>query len=225
MEVLKIDITDAKIRKIKLKHTDDRSLCKEIHGMHFIPIPLEKQIINYSLKLLLIREQKPLNKKNKKNGFYYKGFFIDSNALIVRADFTTASICFECGEVNEIAANEFLDKKILFSRDRATELENAQIEIIDSVVKENINPFDVISYHDSRYVLRNHRIIDIVDMLACSESIKAKEVLYNIKKSLIFFSDSKKHSNYNIERVNSCLALFKTLLSSLTFENELLDNI
>lgn len=181
---LRINLDRKKIEEIKLDNINDKTIKKNIKKFSFLPIVLEKIVMEYDNNLTMITELNTETKKAKK-GFYFKGFYISSNALILKTSFINNSNFIEYSKLDDIEySKDYLNNRVIFDIENASEPKKLQVQIIDLILDCGINPFDTISFYDNKYILRVKKIIDAVDILSSDTSNNILEILKSVKKTL-----------------------------------------
>lgn len=200
--VLKICLDKREIVPLCLKKIDEQSIKKNIKKISIFPLILEKIIIDYDNELAMITELNYTTNRENSKGFYYKGFFIDSGAVILRIPLSSYTTKISFSEVEDVEFNILkLKSKILFDTKKASDLQLNQIEIIDTLIKCDVNPFDTIEIYDIKNSLRILKIIDLIDMLIEQEIENIKEILNGVLKLLKVIEKDK----LMIDKYNKCV--------------------
>lgn len=209
---LKICSKFREIQKIKLNEINEKSIKKSIKGFSILPAILEKIVIDYESELTMIAELKPGNKKEE-NGFYYKGFYINSSAIVAKVSFPKSTSKFVYTEIGDLDYSKiYLHDKIVFKKSEASALQRRQIDIVEAVCECGINPFGLISFYDKKYVLRTAKMIDIFDTMIQQNINGVDEILKSLARTL------KAISNNNLSNKHiMCLNTIQKVLNSIVF--------
>ncbi len=213
---LLINPKSKKIEDITLISFHISKIKSNIKKFSIFPSVFEKIVLDYKNNLTMITEFNKASKK--KNGFYFKGFFIESKAIVVEAVFSkSVSPVINFKEIEDISnAKDYLSKRIVFSEEDASISQKMQISIITNIIDAGINPFDVIFITNTKYSLGAYKIIDIIDELVASTKSNSKEILKNILKGLQLTLKEKEKEKGKI--YNDTLEHLQKMLSLVNFD-------
>ncbi len=217
---LKINPKMGIVEKIKLPSFKESCIEKNIKKFSFLPLILEKIMIDYDSELTMLTEIKDIqNKKNKVDCFYFKGYPIGSSAVVAKS--TIASVSYPNIEYSEIEnldeAKSFLDKKVIFGNSGNIPNQNKiQIDIIDIICKCNVNPFEIITFHDKKYSLKTLKIIDIIDIVVAINTPTSVEILKSMMKTLKVIEGIVGESPS--QKYIMCINMLQRTCSQISFE-------
>lgn len=213
---LRINLKEKSIEQITLKTLNDKQIKKNIKKIFLFPIILEKIVMEYDTHLTLIAVRKTYKKKSG-DGFYYKGYYINSNAIILKTSFTDYSDIIEYSQIDDIEfCKKYLEEKILFDIENICEYKKLQIEIMDLIIKCEIDPFSIVPFYDNKYILRVKKIIDAIDIVASIKSNNTLEILKGVLKNLKVVA----LSNNLQEKRATCVNILQNMCKNISIKDE-----
>jgi len=153
-----IDIVKNRIMPISIDLSNAKNIEKRISGFRIIPGIYEKIILDYDKDIAMVAESR--NKRDK--GFYFKGLFISSKAIILRINIENDKFSYLPMDINSSDEINIVKNKIYFC-DNINVSQKKQIKMISNLIKSQINVFELITFFDKKSNLRTYRIIDILD--------------------------------------------------------------
>ena len=170
-----IDIVKNKILPITIDLSNVKNIEKRISGFRIIPGIYEKIILDYDRDIAMVAESR--NKKN--NGFYFKGLFISSKAIILRINIENDRFNYLPMDIASSDEISIVKNKIYFC-DNINDSQKKQIKMISNLIKSQINVFELITFFDKKSNLKTYRIIDILDDILH----KNKELFDSVLKTI-----------------------------------------
>lgn len=160
---IKICTNSQKVFPMHIGSISESNIKREIKRLSFMPYNLEKIVVCYENQLMMAFK---LNFKDNNNGFYFKGYYFNSTAIVTKVSFFDSNIKLQLAGVDNIEKHvNFLKDRIFFNLESLSSTQKMQVKLIKHIVECDLNPFDILSFNDKKGALRTYKIIDAVDII------------------------------------------------------------